>query len=109
MRKQLGSPGKHLDLLQLPYRLAPTPAASLFCANVTEILCQFYNNRFFALSITDYFLSLWQKSIINFIKITTMSEDKIKKQNEEQLQDEHLDEVSGGVNKELKNPGFIRS
>ena len=38
-----------------------------------------------------------------------MAEDKIKKQNEEQLNDEHLDEVSGGVNKELKNPGFIRS
>ena len=25
-----------------------------------------------------------------------MAEDKIKKQNEEQLNDEHLDEVSGG-------------
>ena len=26
-----------------------------------------------------------------------MAEDKIKKQNEEQLNDEHLDEVSGGI------------
>ena len=30
----------------------------LFCANLTEMLCQFYKNRFFALPITDYFLSL---------------------------------------------------
>ena len=48
-----------------------------------------------------------------------MAEDK-NKQNPEELQNEQLDEVSGGcngttvdqimkVNKELKNPGFIRS
>ncbi len=30
-----------------------------------------------------------------------MAEDKIKKQNEEELQDEQLDEVSGGVEKSL--------
>ena len=32
--------------------------ALYFCVNVTEMLCQFYKNRFFALPITDYFLSL---------------------------------------------------
>ena len=48
-----------------------------------------------------------------------MAEDK-KKQKNEELQEEQLDEVSGGrngttveqimkVNKELKNPDFIRS
>ena len=48
-----------------------------------------------------------------------MAEDK-NKQNPEELQNEQLDEVSGGrngttvesvmkVNKELKNPDFIRS
>ena len=29
-----------------------------FCANVTEMLCQFYKTCFFALPITDYFLYL---------------------------------------------------
>ena len=47
------------------------------------------------MSITDYFLSLWQKSIINFIKLTTLAEDK-KNKIEEQLQDEQLELVSGG-------------
>ena len=35
-----------------------------------------------------------------------MAEDKIKKQNEEQLQDEQLDEVSGGRKKRFTKPGF---
>ena len=30
-------------------------------------------------------------------------------QEPEQLQEKQLDEVNGGVNKELKNPNFIRS
>ena len=35
-----------------------------------------------------------------------MAEEKKK---QEELQNEQLDEVNGGVNKELKNPNFIRS
>ena len=38
-----------------------------------------------------------------------MAEDKNKKKIEAELNDEQLDEAAGGVNKELKNPNFIRS
>ena len=63
------------------------------------MLCQFYKNRFFALLVTDYFLYLHPeiKHNNNFLNITTMAEDKNKKQKEEELQNEQLDEVSGGA------------
>ena len=48
------------------------------------------------MSITYYFLSLWQKSIINFIKLTTMAEENKNKIQAEQLTDEQLEQVSGG-------------
>ena len=68
------------------------------------MLCQFYKNVIFALSITDYFLSLQQQSIINSLKtITTMAEDK-KKQKPAQLQEEQLDEVNGGDSYQIPRP-----
>ena len=60
------------------------------------MLCHIYKNVNCALWIVNYFLSLQQKLIKQIKTFKIMAEDKNKLKDEEQLQEEQLDKVSGG-------------